>query len=427
MKNFNMDPAKKLSGEIAMPGDKSISHRAIILGSIAEGETRANGVLDCDDCNYTIRAFRDTGIAIIKEGDLLIIEGKGLRGLVKPETAINAGNSGTTMRLISGIIAGQNFEATIKGDGSLSKRPMERIAEPLSRMGATITASKGGYPPLRIKGGKLKAIDYKMPVASAQVKSAILLAGLYAEGITKIKEPHQSRDHTERMMRYFGADINIEGLSVSVKGPSRLEGRRLEIPGDISSASFFMVGAILLSGSAIKIIKAGINPTRAGILKVLGRMGADIKVINKNDSFEPYADIEISSGRTKGIVIEESLIPAVIDELPIIFVLASLSEGKTVIKGVSELKVKETNRINSMKHNLKNMGAKISVDKDDIIIEGVRQLKGARLKSFGDHRTCMAASIASLAAKGPSVIDDTECITKSFPEFFKILDKVKRC
>jgi 3-phosphoshikimate 1-carboxyvinyltransferase len=424
MKPLTIHPADKLTGRLVLPGDKSISHRAVMIGAVSNGKTVAKDILDCDDCNYTIGAFREMGIEIKKEGAYTTIEGKGLRGLKKPKGVLSVGNSGTSMRLIPGILAGQDFSATLQGYESLSARPMKRITEPLSAMGIDIK-SASGYPPLTIKGGKVRAINYRMPIPSAQVKSTILFAGLYAGGVTVVEEAFKSRDHTERMLGHFGAKINVNGLKVSVEGGKELEGRQLEVPGDISSASFFIAGAVLLKGSSLRIEKVGINPTRAGILKILAGMGARVKIANKKDLFEPVGDIEVESGKIRGISIDETVIPGIIDELPMIFVLASLSKGRTVIKGAEELKVKETDRIKSMKENLEAMGAKIRIEKSGIIIDGVAELKGADLKSYGDHRTCMAMTIAALAAKGPSRIDDVECVTKSFPGFFEVMEGLK--
>ncbi|MDP3803943.1 MAG: 3-phosphoshikimate 1-carboxyvinyltransferase [Candidatus Omnitrophota bacterium] len=426
MKSIKIKPIKKLSGTLALPGDKSISHRAVMIGAISEGVTRVKNLLDCDDCNYTIRAFRQMGVSIKDVKGETIIAGSGLKGLKKPKGAINVGNSGTTMRLLAGILAGQDFETSLEGDTSLSNRPMMRVVEPLSRMGVDIRASTGGYPPLKIKGGEVRPINYRMPIPSAQVKSAVLFAGLYAKGITTIEEAFKSRDHTERMLKFFGSKIKTDGLKVSVEGGGEPEGRSFDIPGDISSASFFMAGAVLLSDSKVRIVGVSVNPTRAGILKIMSGMGAHIKIVNKIDLFEPTGDIEIETSRTKGIVIDESEIPGIIDELPIIFVLAALSSGRTVIKGAEELRVKETDRINSMKTNLEKMGANIKIIKDEIVIEGTKELRGSKsLRSFGDHRTCMAMTIAALAAKGESEIDGIECVNKSFPEFFKYLEKLK--
>ncbi len=426
MSSKNIEPVNRFTGRIKLPGDKSISHRAIMIGAIANGETVVKNILDCDDCNYTMRAFRGMGVAIKREKLATIITGKGLRGLKRPRAAIDVGNSGTTMRLLAGILAGQDFAVTLEGDTSLSNRPMMRVVEPLSAMGVDIKAATGGYPPLKIRGGAVRPIDYRMPVPSAQVKSAILLAGLYAGGTTVIEEGFKSRDHTERMLKYFGCDIKTEGLKVSLRGGIEMEGKTFEIPGDISSASFFMVGATILNGSKVRINGVSANPTRAGIFKIMSRMGARVKVVNKTDLLEPVGDVEVESAATKGIVIEEDEIPAIIDELPVIFVLAALSKGKTVIRGAEELRVKETDRINSMKENLRRMGAVVEVGKDEIVIEGVTSLKASRaLRSFGDHRTCMAMAIAASAAKGGSAIDDVRCVNKSFPGFFDVLEELK--
>lgn len=417
-------PAKKLAGELFVPGDKSVSHRALMIGAIAEGNTMVTGLLDCDDCNYTMSAFRGMGVAIKKEGKKTIIEGKGLKGLSRPRSPINAGNSGTTIRLLAGILAGQDFEAALTGDEGILRRPMKRIVEPLSRMGIDITARDGEYPPLVIRGGKVRPIIYDMPIPSAQVKSAVLFAGLYPDGVTKITEKFKSRDHTERMLKYFGADVKVKGTAVSVKGGRILHSRDVEVPGDISSASFFLIGALLLKGSRVKIKNVSINPTRAGILKIISKMGGKIRITNKKWLFEPAADITAEFSKTKGIIIDKAMIPAIIDELPIIFVLAALSKGRTVIKGAEELKFKETDRINSMSENLAAMGAGFHVKGGDIIIDGVEKLKGASLKSFGDHRTCMAMTIAALAADGASSIGGIESVTKSFPGFFAALSKL---
>ncbi len=425
MRKMIIRPAKRLSGEIKVPGDKSISHRAVMIGAVAKGQTVIRGLLDCDDCNFTIGAFRQMGIAIEKSGDITTIDGKGLKGLANPGSAINVGSSGTSMRLLAGILAGQDFESVLEGSPGLSGRPMKRIVEPLSLMGARIKATGGDYPPISIMPGKLKPIDYKLPVSSAQVKSAILLAGLYADGVTSVEEIFKSRDHTERMLKYFGALVRSDGRKISIKGCSELMPKSVMIPGDISGASFFLAGAVILKGSAIKIKDVSINPTRAGFLDVLEKMGAGCELSGRKELFEPAADVKAASCLTKGIAIGEEMIPSIIDELPIIFVLASVSKGRTIIKGTEELRVKETDRIKSMKENLEKMGAHIEVNGPDIIIEGVTQLRGASLKSFGDHRTCMAMAIAALSASGESEIDDVDCVAKSFPGFFTVLKSLE--
>ena len=417
-------PVKKISGEITVPGDKSISHRALILGAIAEGVTNIKNILECDDCNYTIKALRDSGIATGSRGGVTFVRGLGLYGLKKPMNVINVGESGTSMRLLAGIFAAQRFDSTLSGKEALNKRPMNRIVEPLSLMGASIVAAPGGYPPLVIKGSKLRPLLYRMPIPSAQVKSAILLAGLYADGTTIVDESVISRDHTERALEYFGADIETKALRIKIKGPGRLLAKDVEVPGDISSAAFIIALAVLIPGSSVRIRGVGLNPTRTGMLQVLSGMGANIKLADRSDAFEPSADIIVESGHTKGVIIEKDMLPLLIDELPAIFVVAALSEGRTVIKGAEELRVKETDRIASMQENLKRMGGRMRVEGNDIIIEGVRRLNGASLKSFGDHRTCMAISIAALAAEGESSMDDVECVNKSFPQFFTVLERI---
>jgi len=351
------------------------------------------------------------------------VKGLGLSGLKKPDGVLNVGESGTSMRLLSGIFAAQRFDTTLSGREALKRRPMNRIIEPLSLMGARIDSAPGGYPPLVIKGSKLRPISYRMQVASAQVKSAILLAGLYADGTTVVEEKNTTRDHTERALKHFGADINSNGFRIMIKGPGRLLSKDVEVPGDISSAAFPIACAVIIPGSSVRIKGVGTNPTRGGMLNILSGMGAKIKLAGRKDVFEPSADIIVESGRTKGVVIEKDILPSLIDELPAIFIVAALSEGTTVIKGAEELRVKETDRITSMQENLSRMGARIRIAGSDITIEGVRRLNGAKLKSFGDHRTCMAMYIAALAAEGESFMDDTECVNKSFPSFFKEMEK----
>ncbi len=421
--NIKIKPVKKIVGELSVPGDKSISHRALMIGALALGQTKIKGLPESDDCNYTAKAFREMGIIIREESNTTIVEGKGLHGLKKPADPLYVGNSGTSMRILAGILAGQRFDSTITGDTGISARPMKRIVEPLSMMGVKISArGEGEYPPLTISGGTVKPISYKNLIASAQVKSAILFAGLYSKGTTKVVEPVRSRDHTERMLKYFGAKVKVSGQSVSVKGGSELKARAVEIPGDISSASFFMVAATILKGSRINIQNVSINPTRAGILKVLARMGADIEVINKKRiGPEPSADIIVKYSKTHGITITKEMVPSIIDELPIIFLLAALSKGVTTIEGVGELRVKETDRIRSMQDGLKAMGVGFRVKGDSVVIEGRKSLKGASLQSFGDHRTCMALAVAALAAEGDSDIEGPESVSKSFPSFFDTL------
>lgn len=439
MAKITVAPAKKIEGVIEVPPDKSISHRAVMLGSIAEGTTEVKNFLMGDDCLCTIEAFREMGININPKSQIpkLIIEGKGLRGLKKPNKELYLGNSGTTMRIILGILAGQDFECVLSGDGSLSKRPMGRVAEPLEMMGAKINSkfeirnpkqiqnskSQDIYPPLKIKGGfPLKAIKYKLPVASAQVKSAVLLAGLYADGVTEVEESVKSRDHTERMLKGFGADIDINGLKVSIK-KSRLKAKgEIFVPGDISSAAFFIVAALILKSSRLTIKDLGVNPTRTGAIDILKAMGGRIEVSNiKETGAEPMADLTVSSSDLKGVTIEGEIVPRAIDELPIIMVAAAFAKGQTIIKDAAELRVKETDRISSMAANLRKMGSDINLEGDTIIINGVDALRGAEVESFQDHRTAMSMAIAGLRAEGETAILDTGCINKSFPEFEALL------
>lgn len=421
---MKISPVKKLAGVITVPGDKSISHRAVMLGAIARGNTIIKNLLDCDDCNHTIRAFADMGVPINKSGAETIVEGQGLYGLKQPKAAINVGESGTSMRLLAGLLAGQPVEVILTGSESLLKRPMKRITEPLSLMGVDIGSSVDGKPPLKIKGGRVDPVIYKLPIASAQVKSAVLLAGLYAEGITTVEETVHSRDHTERMMEAFGADIRISDLKTSLAGRKELSARMIEVPGDISSAAFFIAAAVMLKGSKVRINNVGVNPTRAGLIDVLMRMGARIRLLDKRGGFEPAADIIVEGSATKGVIIAEDEIPRLIDELPALFVVAAISEGRTVIKGAQELRIKETDRITSMETNLRSLGAIVEISGNDIVIDGVKKLRGAGLKSFGDHRTCMASVVAAAAAAGDSSIDDTGCVNKSFPGFFRAMDSL---
>lgn len=406
-----------------MPGDKSISHRSVMIGSIAEGTTHVKNFANSQDCLRTVDAFRQMGIKIDIKGDGLTIAGNGLRGLKKPKGPLYLGNSGTTMRLILGILAGQPFECKLTGDESLSLRPMSRVTHPLRRMGARIEGKGNAeFAPLVIKGGKLMPMSYQMPVPSAQVKSSILFAGLYADGTTCVEEKFKSRDHTERMLKLFGADITADGLSVSLKGGPALSAKDIEVPGDISSASFFIVGASLLKGSHIEMKSVLYNPTRVGVLDVLKEMGANIEIKNENqEGLEPTCDISVTAGRLRGIEIKEEAIPSVIDEIPIIMVAASLAKGKTVIRGAGELRVKETDRLNSVTTNLLRMKANVKIEDDNVIIKGADGLYGAELESFGDHRTAMSMVIAGLAAEVVSTISDTECISTSFPGFFSAL------
>ena len=426
MSSATIIPAKKLCGTLTLPGDKSISHRAVMLASLASGTSVIKNILHSDDTLTTIEAFRALGIDIKESPDEITIIGRGLNGLEEPTRPIFMRNSGTSMRLLLGILAGQPFAATLTADKGLAARPMRRVTEPLSMMGAKFEGKNNAdYAPITVRGGKLKPIDYVSPVASAQVKSAILLAGLYAGGKTSVTEPSKSRDHTERMLKAFGARVSAEGLKISVEGGANLRAQDIDVPGDISGAAFFMVAATIVKDSSVTLKSIGVNPTRTGIIDILNKMGAKIAIENAREAAsEPVADITIESSELRGAVIEGDLIPRSIDELPVVMVAAAYARGTTIIKGAQELKVKETDRISSMAANLKNMGAKFNLKGDDIVIEGTGALNGITAMSFGDHRTAMSIAVAGLAAKGDTTIDDTACIAKSYPNFLKDLNSL---
>ena len=407
---MELKPTTKLRGTVTIPGDKSISHRAVMFGALANGLTEIHGFLQGADCLATIDCFAQMGISIENNQDTVLVHGKGLRGLRRPSSALDTKNSGTTTRLISGILAGQPFETTLSGDASLNTRPMGRIITPLSMMGADITSLSGnGCAPLRIRPADLHGISYSSNIASAQVKSAILLAGLYADSETSVTEPELSRDHTERLLRAFGAELTstkTDAGAVSMIRPcNELFGQKIFVPGDISSAAYFIAAGLLVPHSEIVIKNVGINPTRAGILSVCEAMGADITYLSKtNDGGEPTADLLIRTSELHGTVIEGSQIPTLIDEIPMIAVLAACAEGPTIIRDAAELKVKETNRIDTVTENLKKMGADVTPTDDGMIIRGKTPLRGAVIDSYFDHRIAMAFSIAALVADGTTVL-----------------------
>jgi 3-phosphoshikimate 1-carboxyvinyltransferase len=417
---------KHLSGEITVPGDKSISHRAIMFGSLAEGTTEIHGFLKGADCLSTIHCFRQMGIEIEEKDDIILVEGKGLHGLTAPKDVLDVGNSGTTTRLMSGILAGQDFSCILSGDDSLNSRPMKRIMNPLSEMGADIVSMAGnGCAPLKIMGRPLNAIHYNSPVASAQVKSAVLLAGLYADGITSVTEPALSRNHTELMLESFGVPVSCQGLTSSVCPPERLVAQKIIVPGDISSAAYFIVAGLITPDSEILIKNVGINPTRAGILKVCEAMGADITYLNRQDEKgEPTADLLVKTSKLTGTVIEGAIIPTLIDELPVIALLACFAEGTTIIRDAQELKVKESNRIDLMATNLNAMGANVTPTDDGMIIEGGHPLHGASIHCKYDHRIAMTFTIAGINADGETDIVDSECVEVSYPTFFEDLGRL---
>lgn len=414
-----------LRGEVTVPGDKSISHRAVMFGAIASGITEITNFLKGADCLSTIDCFRRLGIHIEEEKELIRIHGKGLNGLSAPSDILDTGNSGTTTRLISGILAAQPFTTLLTGDASIEKRPMKRIMEPLSMMGARITSVNGnGCAPLRITGKPLKGIHYHSKVASAQVKSAILLAGLYAKGETRVTEPVVSRNHTELMLQSFGADVHTEGTTAVIKPLPRLEGRKVKVPGDISSAAYFIAAGLIVPGSDIIIKNVGINPTRAGIIKAAKAMGGRITLLNEDYSGEPTADIHVTYSELEGTIIEGDIIPTLIDELPIIAIMAAAAKGTTVIRDAAELKVKESNRIQVMVENLDAMGCRITGTEDGMIIEGGAALHGALIRPYMDHRIAMSFAIASLIAEGETEITDSSCVTISYPDFYAHLQSL---
>lgn len=416
------------SGEVTVPGDKSISHRSIMLGSLAKGNTEVYGFLQGADCLSSIDCFRKMGVDIENKGDIVIIHGRGLHGLQAPQDTLDVGNSGTTTRLMSGILAAQNFTSRVNGDASIQKRPMKRIMTPLSMMGADITSElSNDCAPLIIKGKQLRGIHYDSPVASAQVKSAVLFAGLYAEGKTSVTEPAISRNHTELMFEEFGVDISCQGKTVTVKPASELYAKKVNVPGDISSAAYFMVAGAITPSSEITIKNVGINPTRDGIIRVFEMMGANMKVEKTSgDIGEPTADITVSTSNLKGCVIGGDIIPTLIDEIPAIAILACFAEGETVIKDAQELKVKESNRIDVMVNNLKAMGADIEATDDGMIIRGGKTLHGAIVDSKLDHRIAMSFAVAAMNAEGETEILGSQCVDISYPRFYEDMRKLRK-
>lgn len=424
-------PTRGLKGEVTIPGDKSISHRSIMLGSIALGTTEITHFLEGADCLSTIDCFRKMGVEIERKPSSILVHGKGLRGLTAPASTLNVGNSGTTTRLISGILSGQNFATTLSGDDSLNSRPMKRIMTPLNTMGAHIRSlNDNGCAPLHIRPGALHGIHYQSPVASAQVKSAVLLAGLYADSPTSVTEPALSRNHTELMLQGFSAyvatDLHTDGTATAHVEPCKeLYGQQICVPGDISSAAYFIAAALLVPGSELLVKNVGTNFTRAGFLKVCKAMGADIETVSQTiEGGESRADLLVRYSHLKGTVIEGDIIPTLIDEIPMIAIMAAFADGQTVIRDAAELKVKETNRIDTVTAGLKAMGADITPTDDGMIIEGTGHLNGASIQSYLDHRIAMAFSVAGLASDGETQIVDSQCVDVSYPEFYATLNSV---
>lgn len=419
MSSLTITPKGSLRGTVHVPGDKSITHRAMILSALAEGDSTIRGYCRGEDCLNTLSALQKLGIPIKVEPDQVHISGKGLWGLTEPAEPLDCGNSGTGLRLLTGVLAGQEFFTVLTGDASLRSRPMGRIVKPLQLMGAHIQGRKGGaLAPLAVTGSRLKGSDYVSPVSSAQIKSAVLLAGLFAEGETRFSEPLQSRDHTERIFRFLGIPFDVEGNTIRVSGGQSFQAKDFFVPGDLSAAAFFIVGASIVPDSEVRIPNIGLNPARTGILDILTEMGANIQIDNQRDeSGEPVGDLMIRTAQLHGIVIGASQVPKTIDEFPIFCVAAALAKGKTTVTGAEELRVKETDRIQAMATELKKLNVAIEETSDGFVVQGRSSLRGGHCQSYGDHRVAMAISIAGLTANSPTVIDDIDCIETSFPGF----------
>ncbi|MEE9192754.1 MAG: 3-phosphoshikimate 1-carboxyvinyltransferase [Candidatus Aerophobetes bacterium] len=425
-KSIQVNPARHLRGKINVPGDKSITHRALILSSLAKGGSVIKGMGRGLDCLATQKIIKRMGV-VIEEGEDLFVQGRGIHGLEEPGDVLGCGNSATTMRLLAGLLAGQNFYSVLSGDRFLRERPMSRVTEPLTMMGAKIWGRKRGhFPPLSILGSPLEGIRYSLPIPSAQVKSSLILAGLYAEGETCITEPYQSRDHTERMLKFLGLPIERDDLTVRVKKLTSFPGREISVPGDVSSAAFFIGGAAILEGSHLRVLSVGLNPTRMGFIDALRQMGADIEVhLEGKRSGEEYGEIEVRGRRSlEGTTIEGDMIPRLIDEMPIVAVVSCFAEGETIIKDARELRVKETDRIRAITTELRRMGAEVEEREDGMIIKGRGYLKGAECRSYNDHRMAMALTMAGLCAEGRTKIRGSDCIDTSFPGFWTTLEEI---
>ncbi len=429
MESKTIQPAKAVRGTVSIPGDKSVSHRAVILGALSNRGCSVTNFLDAEDCLCTLEAFRAMGIRIEKQGSSLEISGQGLDGLKAPKSAVWCGNSGTTTRLLMGVLTGQPFEVRLEGDASLSKRPMDRVIEPLSRMGAFFLDVKDNpaHLPLRMQGTRsVKSLLWKNPVASAQVKSSILLAGLYASGSTTVEEPSLSRDHTERMMTASGVALRREGFRVTLDGTAIVRASKFQVPGDLSSAAFLLAAGVLRAAGELVVQGVGVNPTRTGFLDILKAMGATYRFVRSTEvGGEPMADISIKKTPLAAATIQGDLVPRAIDEIPILTVLATQAKGKTVIRDAAELRVKESDRLATLRTELKKMGANISETPDGLIIDGPTPLKGAMVQSHGDHRLAMSLAVAALVAEGPTTIEDVACVSTSFPSFWKLLDQLR--
>ena len=427
MRSWVLHGCDQVEGTVCVPGDKSISHRSLILGAMAHGPTEVHGFLRSQDCLATLDALRALGAKIVESPDgRLRIEGEGPEALQEPEAVLDAGNSGTTLRLLAGLLAGRSFFSVLTGDASLRNRPMRRVVDPLTAMGATLLGRAAGqYPPLAIRGRELSGIAWDSPVASAQVKSAVLLAGLQARGATRVREPSLSRDHTERMLQAFGVAVAREGTTVAVTGPARLQGTTVRVPGDLSSAAFFLVAAAARPGATVLIRDVGVNPTRSGILEVLEAMGATVvQERGREEAGEPVADVRVRGGRLRGTTIGGELIPRLLDEIPALAVGAALADGETVISGAAELRLKEADRLAALASELVKLGVRLTEEPSGLRIAGGGQLKGAVVSSRGDHRMAMGLAIAGLFAKGETRVQDVACVETSFPGFARLLAEV---
>jgi 3-phosphoshikimate 1-carboxyvinyltransferase len=417
--------AKRLMGSVRMPGDKSISHRYAMLASIAAGPSEIRGFTSSADCQSTLDCLKKLGTKMDRQGDVVSIQGAGLMGLRPPEDVLDAGNSGSTMRMLAGILVGQPFRSVLTGDASLSRRPMQRVIDPLARMGARIQSAEGGFAPLVIEGGALRPIRYTLPVASAQVKSAVLLAGLFAEGETEVIEPVATRDHTEIALEHMGAEVARHGRSIVVRGRARLEGRELHVPGDVSSAAFFLVAALVVPESSLVIQHVGLNPTRTAILDLLVSLGGRVNVLNVEAvTGELLGDLHVESSQVQGGEIASEMVPGLIDELPVLAVLGTQSKRGLVFHGAGELRVKESDRIAAVAKNLRRMGAEVEEFPDGLGVAGRQNLRGAEIDTQGDHRIAMAFAVAGLVAEGTTLIRDSGCVDISFPGFFEALERV---
>ena len=417
--HFKVSPSKVDDANITVPGDKSVSHRALMLGSIAEGRTAVSGFLAGEDCLATMAAMRQLGVDIQQASATEVsIEGVGLRGLRQADGPLDLGNSGTAMRLMAGLLAAQHFDSTLVGDESLTSRPMERVIKPLTQMGAAIDSDCDGTPPLQIAGGlRLHRIDYEMPVASAQVKSAVLLAGLYADGVTSVTEPNVTRDHTERMLRSMGAEVMVDGNRISINGGQHLRGCHVQVPADLSSASFVILAALLADNADILITNVGVNPTRTGVIDILQSMGGDICLENARLlGEEPVADIRIRSSKLLGGAVAPELVSLAIDEFPVLFVAAAAATGKTVFSGIGELRVKESDRIAAMADGMRKLGIRVDESPDGAVVHGGR-VEGGAVDSFGDHRVAMSLAVAGTVAVGDVVVRNVDAVDTSFPGF----------